>query len=98
MRVKLHPEARVDLKEGKSFYRRRSPLAAIAFAREIDTAILRIKEAPLRYPAGEHGTRELILPWRFPYTLVYRVLPSLIVVVAIAHHSREKGYWMDRVE
>ena len=96
MRVKFHPEARVDLREGKSFYRRHSPIAAVAFSKEIDSAITRIKEAPLRYPVGEHGTRELVLPWRFPYTVVYRVFSNVIVIVAIAHHSREKSYWHER--
>lgn len=96
MRVKFHPEARVDLKEGKAFYRHRSPLAAVAFAHQIDAAIARIVEAPLRYPEGEHGTREHVLPSRFPYTIVYRVTQNVIVVVAVAHQSREPGYWRER--
>lgn len=62
MRVKFHPEARVDLKEGRAFYRSRSPLAALAFSREIDTAISRISESPLRYAEEEHGAREFVLP------------------------------------
>lgn len=96
MRVKLHPEARADLKEGKAFYQHRSPLAAVAFAQEIDVAISRIAESPLRYPVGEYGTREHVLPSRFPYTLVYRFKENLIVIVAVAHHSREVGYWQHR--
>jgi toxin ParE1/3/4 len=96
MRVKFHPEARADLKEGKAFYRNRSPLAAVAFAREIDAAVARIAESPSRYPEGEHGTREFILPWRFPYTVVYRVRENLIVIVAVAHQSKEPRYWHDR--
>ncbi|MEA2572086.1 MAG: toxin ParE1/3/4 [Acidobacteriota bacterium] len=96
MRLKLHPEARVDLKEGKAFYRHRSPLAAVAFAHEIDRAISRISESPLRYPEGEHGTREFVMPWRFPYTIVYRVRKDSIVVIAFAHQSKEPGYWRDR--
>src|SRR5688500_3558763 len=96
MKVKLHPEARVDLREGKAFYRRRNPLAAVAFALDIDMAISRITEAPLRYPQGEHGTHEFTLPWRFPYTLVYRIKGNLIVIVAVAHQSKEPGYWHHR--
>ena len=96
MRVKFHPEARIDLKEGKAFYRSRSPLAAVAFSHEIDTAISRITESPLRYPEAEHGTRGFILPWRFPYTLVYQIKESLIVIVAVAHQSKEPGYWRHR--
>ena len=97
MKVKLHPEARVDLKEGKAFYRHRSPLAAVAFAQEIDTAISRITESPLRYPKGDHGTREFVLPWRFPYTVVYQVKENLLVIVAIAHQSKEPDYWHHRI-
>ena len=96
MRVKLHPEARADLREGKAFYWRHSPLAAIAFAQHIDVALSRIAEAPLRYPEGEYGTREHVLPSRFPYTIVYRIREGVILVVAVAHHSREPQYWRDR--
>jgi toxin ParE1/3/4 len=96
MRVKFHPEARADLREGKAFYRSRSPLAAVAFAHQIDAALERIAEAPLRYPAGEYGTREHVLPARFPYTVVYRVRDNVAIVVAVAHHSREPGYWHHR--
>jgi plasmid stabilization system protein ParE len=96
MRLQFHPEARADLREGKAFYRHRSPLAAVAFAHQIDAALSRIVEAPLRYPTGHHDTREHVLPSRFPYTIVYRVRENTIVIVAIAHHSREPGYWRGR--
>jgi plasmid stabilization system protein ParE len=96
MKLKFHPQARIDLREGKAFYRKRSPLAAIAFARQIDGALARVAESPLRYPSGEHGTREHVLPSRFPYTIVYRVYQKVIVIVAVAHQSREPGYWRGR--
>ena len=97
MRVKLHPEAKVDLKEGKAFYRHRSPLAALTFASEVDKAVKQIAEAPMRYQQGEHGTREFVLPWRFPYTIVYLIGKTFVTIVAIAHQSREPGYWHHRV-
>ena len=96
MRVKFHPEARADLREGNAFYRHRSPIAAVAFADTIDASIKKIAESPFIYPMGEHGTRELVLPRRFPYTIVYQVTKDVIVIVAIAHHSRLKGYWQSR--
>ena len=68
----------------------------MAFTHHIDAALSRIAEAPHRYPAGEHGTRHFVLPSRFPYTIVYRVRDQDIVIVAIAHHSREPGYWRHR--
>lgn len=32
----------------------------------------------------------------FPYTLVYRLKGNAINVVAVAHQSREPGYWQGR--
>jgi toxin ParE1/3/4 len=32
----------------------------------------------------------------FPYTLVYRVKGTVISVIAVAHQSREPGYWTGR--
>ena len=33
---------------------------------------------------------------QFPYTLVYRVKGGVISVLAVAHQSREPGYWQGR--
>jgi plasmid stabilization system protein ParE len=33
---------------------------------------------------------------QFPYTLVYRVKGAVISVIAVAHQSREPGYWVGR--
>lgn len=32
----------------------------------------------------------------YPYTLVYRVKSDVISVIAVAHQSREPGYWVGR--
>ena len=97
MSVKFHPGARQDLREGRAFYRHRSPLAAVAFAKEVEIAIARIVEAPLRYAESDYGTRSFTFPWRFPYTLVCAIRDSRLIVVAVAHHSKQPGYWRDRV-
>lgn len=97
MKVKFHPEARMDLREARAFYRRRSPLAAVAFTQEVQTAVSRIGEAPFRYKESELGTRSFVFPWRFPYTLVYAIREPLVVILAVAHHSKEPGYWRHRV-
>jgi toxin ParE1/3/4 len=96
MRVKFHPQARIELREAKRWYQKRSPLAATLFAQIIDSAITSIAEAPHRYPAGEYDTRQMVIPRRFPYTVVYRIRQDDIVIIAIAHHSREPAYWRYR--
>jgi plasmid stabilization system protein ParE len=97
MKVRFHPDARVELLRARAWYEERSPLSAAALAQEIDAAISRIAEAPMRYPQAEHGTRRLALP-RFPFNIFYRVGATEVVIVAVAHQKRKPGYWRQRVK
>ena len=95
MIVRFHPAASDELREARLWYEERSPLSATAFAQAVDAAVVRIAEAPMRYPLGEHGTRRVILK-RFPYSVFYRVGAEETVVVAVAHQKRLPGYWIGR--
>jgi plasmid stabilization system protein ParE len=63
---------------------------------EIAKAIKMIADNPAWYPPGDTGTRRFIL-LKFPFSVVYRVGPS-ILIVAVAHHKRRPGYWMNRAQ
>ena len=93
--VRFHPEADEELAEAREWYETRSEVAAQAFALEIDHAIARILEAPLRYPIGRRGERRFVLD-RFPYTILYRVRTDHVFITAVAHQSRRPGYWRHR--
>ena len=95
MKVRLHPEAGIELREARRWYYERSALSATAFAHEVDHAVSRIREAPERYPSSEHGTRKFVLQ-RFPFNVFYRARENEIVVVAVAHQKRRPGYWSNR--
>jgi hypothetical protein len=34
---------------------------------------------------------------RFPFSLIYAVETTAVVIVAVAHQSRRSGYWRNRV-
>lgn len=93
--VQFHPEADQELIEAREWYDARSEVAAQAFSLEVDHAIGRILEAPLRYPIGRRGERRFVLD-RFPYTILYRVRESHVFITAVAHQSRRPGYWHHR--
>ncbi len=84
MRVRLHRDARTELREVRKWYYERSPLSATAFAHTIDNAVSRIVEGPTHYPLADHGTRKLVLQ-RFPFNIFYLHRESGIVIVAVAH-------------
>jgi toxin ParE1/3/4 len=93
--VEFHEAASEEFEAVFDWYLERSAGAAARFASELGRAISSIAEAPQRWPVGIHGTRKFLLR-RFPFAVVYRELPSIIQVLAIAHGHRRPGYWKDR--
>jgi hypothetical protein len=50
---------------------------------------------PDSFPAYDDDHRFAVLR-RYPYSLVYQVQPTRILVVAVAHSSRSADYWAGR--
>ena len=96
MRVKLHPDARAELRAARNWYFERSPLSAFAFAQTVQNAISRIKDTPNTFPVSDHGTHTFILQ-RFPFKISYLIRETEIIIVAVAHQKRRPGYWSNRV-
>ena len=93
--VRFHPAAYEELLEATGWYLERSTSAAAGFVREIDHAVERISEAPLRYPLTRLGRRRFVL-LAYPYDVVYRVTRGEIEIMSISHHARQPGYWRNR--
>ncbi len=89
--VRFHEDADAEYEDAFDWYLARSPHAAAEFAAELSRAVELIAQAPRRWAPGLGGTR------RFPFALVYRELPSVIQVLAVAHSHRRPGYWKTRL-
>lgn len=95
-KVELHPHAEEDFLAAYAWYSERSETAARAFLREMDRAILRISEAPERWPTYDSLTRRFLMA-RFPFSVIYRVAEQTVEVIAVPHHKRKPGYWKPRL-
>jgi toxin ParE1/3/4 len=95
-KVEFHEAASLEFDAAFAWYLERSERAALRFAREIERAVTLIAEAPERCPSGIRGTRRFLLK-RFPFAIVYRDLPVVIQIVAVAHSRRRPSYWKARV-
>lgn len=94
--VEFHPAATAELDVATTWYILRSAAAAAEFVREVEHAVERIAESPLRYPVTTYGRRRFVL-LKFPYDLIYRIRENAgVEIIAIAHHSRRPAYWRDR--
>ena len=96
MRISLSDEALADFEAGTNWYLDRLAFsAADDFADEIERALSILSGFPSIGIAGLHQTRIFTLQ-NFPYSLIYRVQPEYVRVIAVAHHSRRPGYWAGR--
>jgi len=95
-RIELHADAILDARNAWKWYKRRSSSAADGFMRELDPAMALIEQSPTQWPGHRYGTRRFVLR-RFPFSLVYRILPDeSILIVAVAHGRRRPDYWYER--
>jgi plasmid stabilization system protein ParE len=93
--IEILQGARVDLRGAYDWYFERNPDAAASFIREIEVALATISDTPFIWPSHIEGTRRCMLR-RFPFSIVYRVKESNILIVAFAHGRRRPGYWRNR--
>jgi plasmid stabilization system protein ParE len=89
-------EALEEAEAAARWYGERSLTAAAGFADEIYAAESEISEFPEAWPAFERGTRRYLLR-RYPFSLIYQIQPSRIVIIAVAHAHRRPGYWKSRI-
>ena len=95
-------EAVEELGSAAQWYETQREGLGIEFVRAVREALLRIAERPHTWPARPRvsvhlNARQFVLR-RFPYAVVFAELASEIRVLAIAHTSREPGFWRGRIK
>jgi plasmid stabilization system protein ParE len=98
MRIRYDARARDEVLRAAEYFDEQISGLGSKFLDEIDKAVKEIASAPLTWPYTRHGTRNRILISPFPYTINYRVVRDELIIVAVAHQSREPDYWADRLE
>lgn len=93
--VDLLPGARFDFDKSFDWYMQRSHRAALRFEEAVDEAYGRIASDPVQFAAIDERHRECLVT-KFPFRIVYRIEPTRILVVAVAHAKRRPEYWSAR--
>ena len=92
----FRPAARRELLEATQWYLEEGgPAAAERFEWAITRALRLLEFMPNIGTPSYPGVRTWPLKG-FPHTLVYRVQGESTTVIALAHQSREPGYWRGR--
>jgi plasmid stabilization system protein ParE len=93
--VVWHPLALEDLHEAAATYKLQRKGRDERFLSAVAQAVGLLERFSLLGKSVHRGHRGLVVH-RFPYSVIYRVRPKFLQVVAIAHHKREVKYWVGR--
>lgn len=77
-------------------YAEESSDIAEAFHAEVMRAVTLIEQFPEASPAVGGNIRMKVLRKPFPYTIFYIIEKDRIRIAAVAHQSREPGFWNRR--
>jgi plasmid stabilization system protein ParE len=101
MTIEVRPAAQDDARHEMLYYDGLQVGLGRDFVSDLLDAYKVIQRQPQSFgrvqfsPSGRE-IRQYILR-RFPYSVVYEILPGRIAVLAIIHHSRGPGYWLRRL-
>jgi len=96
MSIRLLEPAQAELDEAISCYAEQAPGLGDSFLLET-LKVLRLIE---QFPQAWHPLTPEIYRCRlkrFPYSVVYMLDATDILILAIAHQHRKPGYWRDRI-
>jgi toxin ParE1/3/4 len=97
MKYEFHPEAEEELYEAAAFYETALSGLGYDFGTEVNRVVSVLVEHPELGARLDDDLRHFVLR-RFPFSVVYAAANQLLYIVAIAHGSREPGYWRARVQ
>jgi plasmid stabilization system protein ParE len=96
MRIEFHPEALQEYDEAAHYYFQKQPGLDIRFIICIENAIQLILEDPSRWRPFDDDIRRCFTRV-FPFGILYTIEPDFVLIVAVAHCSREPNYWKHRI-
>lgn len=90
------PEAEQEMLEAALYYQNQASGLGSDYLSAVERAIQAIEESPYTWPILEGEFRRRLVR-RFPFGVLYRIEPDIIIIVAVAHLRKKPGYWKSRL-
>lgn len=94
--LRYHPLFDCDVREAAGWYDRRSPGLGDAFVDVVRRSVSEIIEDPQRFALSPAGCRYIRLP-RFPYVVLFDLVDSELLMLAVLHTARSMEKWRERI-
>ncbi len=91
----FHPVAEQELNEAAAYYEAESRGLGAAFLKEVEHAVQHVLGYPESAPLVNRLVRRKLVR-RFPYAIMYSIIPKGIRILAIANQRRRPFYWRGR--
>ena len=100
--VRVEPEAKQELAAAAAWYEERREGLGLELVAEVDAVFAAIARTPGRFPryprvAPELGVRRAAAR-RFPYSVAFIELDTVVRGLAVVHEKRRPGYWVGRLQ
>jgi plasmid stabilization system protein ParE len=89
------PGSKEDFDQSFNWYASKSSGVAERFTNAINDALAEIANDPERFAKIDDCHRERLVR-KFPFRIIYRILKSNVLIVAVAHAKRRPDYWLSR--
>ena len=96
MNIRFLTMAETEVDNAVSWYQEHTEDQSLNFLNELDYAVQAVRAHPFLAAEIEPDIRRLLFR-SFPYSLIYGIDESTIVVIAVAHNRREPHYWVERM-
>ena len=87
--------ADADMAEAAAYYELGQPDLGNRFLLSVEEAANRIRLNPSLYPVVERDVRRCLTK-TFPFAVLFRERPNILVVIAVMHLQRNPNYWKSR--
>ena len=90
------PEARTEYDEAYDWYEAQSPGLGNAFGNRVEDVLKQVAATPEMHQMIHKDARRAVVR-KFPYSVIYRLLPGQVLVIAIFHGKRNPKVWQERI-
>ena len=94
--IELSDEAEDDFDKSYEFYIEDNPKVADTFFKQVNLGFENIKINPKSFPIAHKDVRKYVVK-KFPFVIYYRIIDTIIQVIAIFHTSRNPEIWNERI-
>lgn len=94
--IRIRPAAEADIDEACAWYAERNSSLGDAFMQCLDEAFSQLRRNPHAWQVVYKDARRALVK-KFPYSIIFRIRGERVMVLAVAHASRDPKRWQTRL-